>query len=121
MCILSQYVHQQYMKLSTISKEKNKFYKDISISYGLNSKEILNLSNIPAIDETEADRLIVENKSFESVDDPLNAHRAAGYKTTLVPEIPKIIEDDNVIMAPAGFFSSTFLQLVNGSKNSILN
>ena len=44
--------------------------------------------------------MIVENESFESADDPLNAHRAAGYETTLVPEIPRIIEDDNVIMAP---------------------
>ena len=34
------------------------------------------------------------------MDDPLKAHRAAGYKTTLVPEIPTIIEDDNVIIAP---------------------
>ena len=31
---------------------------------------------------------------------PLNGHRAAGYETTLVPEITWIIEDDNVIMAP---------------------
>ena len=42
--------------------------------------------------------MIVENKNFESVDDPLNAHRAEGYETTLVPEIPRIIEDDNVVM-----------------------
>ena len=34
------------------------------------------------------------------MDDPLNAHRAAGYETTLVPETPRIIEDDNVTMAP---------------------
>ena len=34
------------------------------------------------------------------MDNPLNAYRAAGYETTLVPEIPRIIEDDNVIMAP---------------------
>ena len=44
--------------------------------------------------------MIVENESFESVDDPLNAHRAAGYETTLIPEIPIIIEDVNVIMVP---------------------
>ena len=34
------------------------------------------------------------------MDDPLSAHRTAGYETTLVPEIPRIIEEDNVIMAP---------------------
>ena len=81
-------------------KRKKKFYKDISISYGLNNQEILNLSDISAIDETEADSFIVKNEIFESVDDPLNAHRDAGYETTPVPEIPRIIEDDNVIMAP---------------------
>ena len=59
-------------------KRKNKFYKDISISYGLNSQETLNLSDASAIDETEADSSIVENESFKSVDDPLKAHRAAG-------------------------------------------
>ena len=60
----------------------------------------MNLSDISAIDETEADRLIVENESSESADDPLNVHKAVGYETTLVLEIPRIIEDDNVIMAP---------------------
>ena len=81
-------------------KRKNNFYKDICISYGLNSQEILNLSDISSIDETDADILAVENESFESVDDPLNVHRTTGYETTLVPEIPTIIEDNNVIMAP---------------------
>ena len=45
-------------------KRKNKFYKDISTSYGLNSQEILNLLDLSANDETEADSLIVENESF---------------------------------------------------------
>ena len=100
------YVYFEPVHLSAIYeafnylKRKNKFYKDISISYGLNSQEILNLSDISAIDETEAYSLIVENESFESVDDPLNAHKIVGYETTLVPEIPRIIEDDNVIIAP---------------------
>ena len=34
------------------------------------------------------------------MDDPLNAHTAAGYETTLVPEIPRITDDENVIIAP---------------------
>ena len=29
----------------------------------------------------------------------MNTHRALKYETTLIPEIPRIIEDDNVIMA----------------------
>ena len=49
MCTLSQYFHQQYTKLAT-SPKKNHFFKDISISYGLNSQEILNLSDASAID-----------------------------------------------------------------------
>ena len=56
--------------------------------------------DVSAIDESEADNSIVENESFESVYDKLNAHRAAGYETTLIPEIPRIMEDDNVVMAP---------------------
>ena len=34
------------------------------------------------------------------MDDPLNAHRVAGSETTFVPNIPRITEDDNVIMPP---------------------
>ena len=34
------------------------------------------------------------------MNDPLNARRAAGYEITLVPEIPRIIDDDNIMMAP---------------------
>ena len=66
-------------------KRKNKFYKDISISYGLNSQEILNLSDASEVDETKANSSIVGNESLESVDDSLNAHRDSGYETTLFP------------------------------------
>ena len=34
------------------------------------------------------------------MDNPLNAHRAEGYEKILVPEISRIIEHDNVVMAP---------------------
>ena len=54
--------------------------------------------NASAIYETESDSFIVENESFESVDDPLNADKATGYETILIPQIPRIIEDDHVIM-----------------------
>ena len=36
---------------------------------------------------------------FASVEDPLNIHRTASYETTLVSEIPNIINDKNVIIA----------------------
>ena len=63
-------------------KRKNKFYKDISISYDLNSQEISNLSGVSANDETEANSSIAENERFELVDDPLNAHSAVGYENS---------------------------------------
>ena len=72
---------------SQLSHKKNKFYGGISISYGLNDQETLNLPDISAIGETAENSSIVKNESFESVDDPLNAHRAAGHETTLAPEI----------------------------------
>ena len=73
-------------------KRKSKFFEDISISYSLNSPQILNLSDVSAIDETATDSPIVENENFESVDDPLNAHRVARYETTLAPEIPESLK-----------------------------
>ena len=83
MCTLSTSI--RYIWALNCLKRKDKFYKNISISYGLNNQEILNLSDILATDEIEADSLIVENDSFESVDDQLNAYRAAEYETTFVP------------------------------------
>ena len=88
------YVYFQSVRPSAIYealnhlKRKSKFYEDISISYGLNSQKILNLSDVSATDETEGESSIAENESFESVDGPLNAHSAPGHETTLTPEIP---------------------------------
>ena len=45
------------------------------------------------------------------MDDPLNADRTAGYETTLVPEIPRIIEDDNAIMIPG--YGKTPVSILN--------
>ena len=36
---------------------------------------------------------------FASVEDPLNMHRIASNETTLVSDIPNIINDENVIIA----------------------
>ena len=35
-----------------------------------------------------------------SVEDPLNMHRTASNETTLVSEIPNIINEENVLIAP---------------------
>ena len=37
---------------------------------------------------------------YASVEDPLNMHRTATNKTTLISEIPNIIDEENVIIAP---------------------
>ena len=92
-------------------KRKNKFFENIFISYGLNIQKLLNLSDVTAIDETAADSSIIENESFESVDQ-LNAHRAAGYEITLFPEIPRINDDDNVITPPGK--GKTPVSIMNG-------
>ena len=34
------------------------------------------------------------------LDDPLNLHRAAANEATLIPEIPGIIDEDNITIAP---------------------
>ena len=34
------------------------------------------------------------------MDDPLNLHRAATNEATLIPEIPGIIDEDNITIAP---------------------
>ena len=36
---------------------------------------------------------------FASVEDPLNMHRTASNETTLVFEIPSIVNEENVIIA----------------------
>ena len=75
----------------------------------------MNLSDVSANEETAADSSIVGNESFESVDDPLNAHRAAGYVTTFNPEIPRIIEAC-MLNSPILHWCHPYLRQVNRSK-----
>ena len=41
-----------------------------------------------------------ETSEFASVEDPLNMHRTAINETTLVSQIPNMINEENVIIAP---------------------
>ena len=41
-----------------------------------------------------------EETEYASVEDPLNIHRIASNETTLISEIPDIINEENVIIAP---------------------
>ena len=113
---LSQFVHSLCNYFGTYLFEiLNKFYNDISFVKGLSSEEMFRFSDIVEIqgqsecvtEKNVSDRKeITENindrseTEFSSVEDPLNMHRAASNETTLVSEIPNIINDKNVIIAP---------------------
>ena len=56
-----------------------------------------NVSDEKEMTENTNDRSETE---FTSVEDPLNMHRTASNKTTLVFQIPNIINEENVIIAP---------------------
>ena len=101
----------------TYLKLHNKFCKDISVTKGLSSEDMFKFSDIVEIpgetesvteknvsDGEEMTENINYNRSeteFTSVEDPLNMYRTASNETTLVSEIPNIINDENVIIAPA--------------------
>ena len=72
-------------------KTHNKYYEDISISEGLSSKEMINFSGINKHKDVTSE--------YGSVKDPLSIHRTGSNETTLVSEIPSIINDKNVIIA----------------------
>ena len=49
---------------------------------------------------TENVNYIRSETEFASVEDPLNMYRTAPNETTLASEIPNIINEENVIIAP---------------------
>ena len=91
----------------TYLKSHNKFYKDISVTKGLSGEDMLNFSDINENQEEtesvtengisdgkETNKNNSENSSeseYASVKDPLNMHRTATNETTLISEIPNII------------------------------
>ena len=85
-------------------KHKNKFDEDISASYDLSSTEILNVTDASFAHEqtcnNHPDTRIKSKLNFELLDDPLNFHRVAANETTLISEIPGIIDEDNITIAP---------------------
>ena len=58
----------------------------------LNGKEICENINTKSMNDTETEHISVEN--------PLIMHNTASNETTLVSEIPNIINEENLIMAP---------------------
>ena len=92
------YAHHNYLK------NKNKFYEDISISYGLSSNGISNVADALFAHEQTCNNhshTKTEKKlNFELFDDPLNLYRVAPNETALISEIPGIIDEDNITVAP---------------------
>ena len=100
----------------TYLKLHNIYYKDISIAKGLSSEDMFKFSDTVKIQgETESvteknisnGKEMAENVNynrseteFSSVGDPLNMYRTASDETTLVSEIPNIINEENVTIAP---------------------
>ena len=84
-------------------KTHNKFYENISVSKGLSSKEMINFSSIDEhqdIAESIHKKNISKEKEYGSVEDPLSMHRTGSNETAVVSEIPCLINDENVIIAP---------------------
>ena len=91
-----------YATLNYLKNNKNLF-ENISVSYGLSSSEILNFADGSLAAEQTCNNYAdaeVENKlNFQLLDDPLNLHRVAANETSLISELPSIIDEDNIIIA----------------------
>ena len=101
-------------------KSFNKFYGKVSITKGLSSDDMFKFSDIVEIqgqskcvteknisDGKEMTENINERSKteFSSFEDPPNMYRTA---STLVSEIPNIINDKNIIIAPGQGKKSSF-------------
>lgn len=77
-----------------------KFYKDISIPKSLSNNELLRFSkNKPVKEnlETVPEKIFKHETPFTLIEDPLNTHRTVSSETTLVSEVPNIIDKENVL------------------------
>ena len=54
---------------------------------------------------------------YASVEDPLNMHRTATNETTLISDIPNIINEENVIIAPGQRKTPVSTWVMNFVKN----
>ena len=108
MFISNQFVHTLYAKHLLVWIPHNKFYKDFYVTKGLSSEDMFRFSNInleiQGENESIAKKNILDGKEmrgninhiesgteYASVEGPLNTHRTASNKTTLISEIPNVI------------------------------
>ena len=81
----------------------NILYEDISISVGLSSKKIINLSGTHEhqdVAESIHKKVISDETEYSSVEDPLSMDRTGSNETAHVSKIPCMINDENIITAP---------------------
>ena len=92
-----------YTRLINYLKTHNKLYEDIPISEGLSCKEMINFPGIDKhqnVTESIHTKVISNETEYGSVEDPLSMHRTGSNETALVPEIPFVINDENLMIAP---------------------
>ena len=72
-------------------KSHNKFYEDVTIRQGLSSNDMINFTDVdfPVNDEID-----------EISEDHLSKDRVASNETALISEIPSIVDNENLIVAP---------------------
>ena len=78
--------------------KSHKCYEDITISKGLSNEEILIFSETEL--ENVLEKFTQNEPPFTLTEDSLNMHITASNETTLVSQVPIIIDKKRVIIAP---------------------
>ena len=78
--------------------KSHKCYEDITISKGLSNEEILIFSETEL--ENVLEKFTQNEPPFTLTEDSLNMHITASNETTLVSQVPVIIDKKSVIIAP---------------------
>ena len=78
-------------------KTHNMFYEDIIISLGLTNDETLDFSNLFV---TQSISGILEDENFEEAEDPGNLSWIATNETSLISEVPHLVNENKIILAP---------------------
>ena len=78
--------------------KSHKCYEDITISKGLSNEEILIFSETEL--ENVLEKFTQNEPPFTLTGDSLNIHITASNETTLVSQLPVIIDKKSVIIAP---------------------
>ena len=84
---------------------RTKVIKNISISEGLSSKEMINFSGINKhqdVAESIHKKIISNETEYGSVEDPLSMHRNGSNKKALVSKFRSIINEENIIAPEQG-------------------